>query len=76
MRPRSPVEDALSDLTESERTLAHHSERRWQRARAIAHAHPGVDAGDVYHALQSLELDPAERLRRGLARGRLRAYAR
>jgi hypothetical protein len=35
-----------------------------------------VDPGDVYHALRCLELTPAERLRRGLSRGRLRAHAR
>lgn len=32
--------------------------------------------GDVYHALRCLALTPAERLRRELSRGRLRAHAR
>jgi hypothetical protein len=64
------------DLSADEREFARHSEHLWQRARQIASEHPGVDAGDVYHALRSLELDFTERLRRGLSRGRLRAYAR
>lgn len=68
--------DAVRDLTESERELAIQSETRWQRAHHIASLHPGVDPSDVYHALRCLELDPAERLRRGLSRGRLRTYAR
>lgn len=67
---------ALRDLTESERELAIQSEARWQRAHHIASQHPGVDPSDVYHALRCLELDPAERLRRGLSRGHLRTYAR
>jgi len=66
----------LNDLTEQEREFARHSEQLWQRAREIAGDHPGVDAGDVYHALRYLELDFTERLRLGLSRGRLRTYAR
>jgi hypothetical protein len=64
------------DLTGQQRDWALHSEGLWARARAIAHAHPHVDAGDVYHALRCLELDPATRLRQALTRGRLRADAR
>jgi hypothetical protein len=73
---RIQAEAALADLSDTERALAHESERRWQRAHAIARENPGVDPGDIYHALQCLELAPAERLRRGLARGRLRTHAR
>jgi hypothetical protein len=63
-------------LTAEQRAWALHSEALWARAHAIANAHPGVDAGDVYPALRCRELPPAERLRLGLSRGRLRAYAR
>jgi hypothetical protein len=68
--------EALSDLTEEQRAWALHSEALWRRAHEIAHSNPGIDPGDVYHALRCLERSPAERLRRGLGRGRLRAYAR
>jgi hypothetical protein len=70
------VTECPDDLSDQERDWAIHSEALWSRARAIAHAHPHVDAGDVYHALRCLELTPAARLRRALSRGRLRADAR
>ena len=66
----------LDALTPDEQEWARDSERLWQQAHRVAKAHPDVDAGDVYHALRCLELSPAERLQRGLSRGRLRAYAR
>lgn len=69
-------ERSLAGLTDEQREWAVHSEALWARARRIATEHEGVDAGDVYHALRSLELSPAERLRRGLSRGRLRAHTR
>lgn len=68
--------DPDGDLSEPERAFAMHSESIWRWARQIVADRPDIDAGDVYHALRSLELDPAERLRRGLSRGRLRAHAR
>jgi len=44
------------------------------RAQAAALAvELGLDAGDVFHQLQQLARTPAERLRIGLAHGRLRA---
>jgi hypothetical protein len=71
------VESPLTDnMTAEEREWARRSEALWRAAHQIAERHPGVDAGDVYHALRCLELTPAERLRRGLSRGRLRAHAR
>ncbi len=48
----------------------------WRRANAVAARYPGLDPGDVYHALRCLEHSPEARLRRGLSRGRLRAHAR
>jgi hypothetical protein len=51
-----------------------HSEALWCTAHAIAAADPDLDAGDVYHALRSLELTPAERLHRGLTRVRHRSH--
>ena len=68
--------DPQDGLTDAQRAWALHSEALWARARAIARAHPAIDVGDVYHALRCLELTPAERLRRGLSRGKLRTYAR
>lgn len=68
--------DALDALTPAEREWARHSEALWRRAHALATEAPELDPGDVYHALRCLELAPAERLRRGLSRGRLRTHAR
>jgi hypothetical protein len=62
--------------TDEQRAWAQRSEALWARAHRIAAQHAGVDVGDVYHAFRCLELAPAERLRQGLSRGRLRAYAR
>jgi hypothetical protein len=42
----------------------------------ITRARSDLDAGDVYHALRTLELTPAERLRRGLTRVRVRPLPR
>lgn len=53
-----------------------HSEALWRRAHAIVAARPDLDVGDVYHALRTLELPPAERLRRGLTRVRVRPHTR
>jgi len=66
----------LDGLTDEQRALALASERRWRRAHEIAGRAPGTDVGDLYHALGCLQLSPAERLKRGLARGRLRSHAR
>ena len=68
--------EAFRDLSDPERAIARHSESLWRQAHQIARDSPGVDPGDVYHALRCLEIEPAERLRRGLSRGRLRAHAR
>jgi hypothetical protein len=69
-------ESTLHGLSEHERAQAVHSETLWRRAHLIAAGHPDADPGDVYHVLRCLELEPIERLRRGLSRGRLRTYAR
>lgn len=66
----------LDALTPEQREWAQHSERLWQRAHAVAASSPGIDAGDVYHALRCLELTPAERLKQGLSRGQLRTHSR
>jgi hypothetical protein len=62
--------------TEEQRAWALHSETLWARAHELARAHPEIDPGDVYHALRCLDLEPSDRLRQGLSRGRLRVYAR
>jgi hypothetical protein len=72
----NPAEDVLRGLSDAERRWALHSEQLWRKAWGVARRHPTIDASDVYHALRCLELQPAERLRRGLSRGRLRAHAR
>jgi hypothetical protein len=70
------VPELNDEWTDEQRAWARRSEALWTRAHQIARAHPEVDAGDVYHALRCLELPPVDRLRLGLGRGRLRAYAR
>jgi hypothetical protein len=67
---------SLLDLTPDQRAWAERSERRWQRAHAIAARYPDSDASDLYHALRCLELSPTERLAAGLQRGRLRTFTR
>ena len=70
------VTNTLAALTAEQEAWAQHSEALWRRAHALADAHAGLDAGDIYHALRCLDLSPAERLRRGLSRGQLRTHAR
>lgn len=70
------IEQALAGLTQQQREAALKSEALWRLALEVAGKHPGIDSGDVFHALQCIELTPAERLRRARTRGRLRAYAR
>ena len=64
------------DLTLDQLTWALHSEELRRKAHAIVSNRPDLDAGDVYHALRTLELSPAERLRRGLTRVRVRPHGR
>jgi len=65
----------LENLTDQQRDWVLHSEALWREAHAIAAANPGVDPGDVYHALRCLELSPSQRLGRGLTRVRTRPHA-
>lgn len=62
------------NLADGQRAWLVHSEALWGEAYRIAAENPGMDPGDVYHALRCLELPPAERLRRGLTRVRPRPY--
>jgi hypothetical protein len=64
-----------STLSAEQQAWVRHSEALWREAHAIVAAAPDLDAGDVYHALRSLELTPAERLRRGLTRVRHRPHS-
>ena len=70
------IPSELLKLTPEQQAWALHSERLWAHAHALAGAYPGLDAGDIYHALRCLELTPSERLARGLGRGNLRADSR
>lgn len=62
------METTPEDLTSEQRAWVLHSAELWSRAHAIVNARPDLDVSDVYHALRTLELPPAERLRRGLTR--------
>jgi len=64
-----------TELTDEQRAWLEDSEALWKKAHAIARARPDLDPGDVYHALRNLRLPPAERLRRGLNRVRVRSHA-
>lgn len=75
-RPTGEAQSLLAHLTPDQQAWVEHSAAVWQRAHELARTHPGHDPSDLYHALRCLELTPAERLRAGLHRGRLRAYAR
>ena len=65
-----------AELTSPQRAWLVHSEGLWRSAHAIVSGRPDLDVGDVYHALRTLDLPPAERLRRGLTRVRVRPHAR
>jgi len=67
-------ESETDTLTEHQRAWLLRSEALWREAHAIAATGPGLDPGDIYHALKSLDLAPAERLRRGLTRVRHRPH--
>jgi hypothetical protein len=73
---RNVAPDPSEALPDAERAWLLHSEGLWRQAHAIVSRQPDLDAGDVYHALRNLELPPAERLRRGLTRVRVRPHAR
>lgn len=72
----NPISGVTEELTGRQREWLMHSEALWRRAHAIVTGNPGLEVGDVYHALRALELPPTERLRRGLARVRIRPHAR
>ena len=74
-RPVDEAQSLLALLTPDQQAWLDHSAALWSEAHVIAAANPGVDPGDVYQALRSLELAPAERLRRGLTRVRHRPDA-
>ena len=54
-----------------ERAVEREYQRQWARARSIVERYPHLDVSGVYHALCNLDRSPEERLRRGLAHGRL-----
>ncbi len=66
----------VDELAPEERQWLLESEARWRRAHHIADRHPGLDAGDIYHVLCTIQESPSHRVRRSLAHGRLRARAR
>lgn len=66
------LEDELEALTPAHRAQAEAALALRARAAQLAQE-LGYDAGDVFHQLQRLARSPTERLRLGLAHGRLRA---
>ena len=62
-----------SELTQEQKQWLDADERLWRRAVEIAGRSNGLDATGIYHVLRNLVLSPSERLRKGLAHGRLRA---
>jgi len=74
--PETGDNTGMAGLTAAQRAIAETIRLRWERAHELARADPRHDPSDLYHALRCLELTPAERLRAGLQRGRLRTYAR
>jgi hypothetical protein len=71
-----PSTERPNELTDDQKAWLIGSERLWREADAIVANRPDLDASDVYHSLRSLSLPPAERLRRGLTRVRVRPHAR
>jgi hypothetical protein len=63
-------------LTDGERAWVVQNEARWRRAHEIARTHPGLDVGDIYHVLCTLNETPSQRVRRSLAHARLRPRSR
>lgn len=68
--------NASDGLTGERRAWLLHSEGLWGQAHSIVKDRPDLDVGNVYHALRTLELPPAERLRRGFTRVRVRPHTR
>ena len=71
-----PSTERPNELTDDQKAWLIESERLWREADAIVANRPDLDASDVYHSLRNLRLPPAERLRRGLTRVRVRPHAR
>lgn len=71
-----PSTGRSTDLTDDQRAWLAESEELWREAREIVAHRPDLDVGDVYHALRNLRLPPAERLRRGMTRVRVRPHGR
>lgn len=61
---------ALDHLTTEQRARVIEDEKLWRLAHELATAHPGVDAGGIYHVLRNLKKAPADRLRAALDHGR------
>lgn len=71
MARASSLEEELAALSDEHRALAEVSLTMRARAQVLA-LELGLDESDVYHQLQQLNRSPSERLRLGLAHGRLR----
>ena len=63
-------------LRDEPRSVRARSEALLREARAIRNRNPKADFQNLWHTLNLLELEPAERLARSLVRGRTRAVQR
>lgn len=70
------MSDRFDGLDADQRAWLLERDHLWRRAHEVVGEHPHLDVSDVYHALRNLKLAPAERLKRGLSRGRLGARRR
>ena len=68
-----PLEEELALLAPEERAWVEADLSLRRRAAQLAER-LGLDASDVYHQLKHLARSPSERLRLGLAHGRLRSH--
>lgn len=68
------VADEVTALTPEQQAWLIESRALWNEAHEVVAEQPDLDVSDVYHVLRNLKLSPAERLRRGLTRVRVRPH--
>lgn len=69
-----PMSDRVSELTPEHQAWLAESQALWREAHEVVSGRPDLDVSDVYHVLRNLKLSPADRLRRGLTRVRVRPH--
>ena len=66
----------LDELASQERAWVAENEARWRHAHEISLKYPALEVSDIYRVLCTLRETPSQRVRRSLARGRLRPKSR